>query len=113
MKIEKIAFIVILVFSIIGAFVSSTAIHEISHYKDYSEIAKDSEICALALPQNLSWESIKSADAGYYKFSISPTDEEKYNSISRLTEIKAYSIDIALIFLVIVCIIIVIIKDRR
>ena len=108
--IKKIAFVVLVIFSIIGVFVSSTALHEYSHYRDFKDIAQEGQICALSIPTNLTLSSLTSTEAGYYEFKISPQDEQQYNNISKYTEIKAYSIDVIMAIVLFTSIAIIILK---
>ncbi len=57
MKLESIAFGIIMFFAIIGCIVFSTAIHELSHYYDFNKnnTVKTEEICALNLPTHPSY----------------------------------------------------------
>ncbi|HRZ85581.1 MAG TPA: hypothetical protein P5277_02265 [Candidatus Paceibacterota bacterium] len=111
MRIDKIALIIVLVFSLLGAFVSGTFLHELSHYQDFKEISTGKgEICALAIPTDTSLSSILQSKAGYYKFSIKPEDEIEYQRISKYSEIKAYAFDFVLILVVVICSIVILIK---
>jgi hypothetical protein len=109
--IKTIALGIIVTFALFGVFVFSTLLHEFSHYQDFKEIASNNEICALTIPTDLSYSTISNLEAGYYKFSIDPENEQEYNNISKYTEIKAYSIDAAMGLFLIFCIFIVVLKE--
>lgn len=108
---RNIALGIVISFALFGVFVFGTLLHELSHYEDFKAIASNSEICALAIPTDLSYNTISNLDAGYYKFSVSNKDGQEYSKISKYTEIKAYSIDAAIGVILIICIFIVILKE--
>lgn len=88
MRLEPIAFVLLLVFSLVGVAMLATIFHELSHKEDFKDIATDGEVCVLTYPI-LSFNG----KAGYYKFNISGEDREEYQRISKYTEFKAYAID--------------------
>ncbi|MFA5993110.1 MAG: hypothetical protein WC796_05380 [Candidatus Pacearchaeota archaeon] len=111
--IKKIAFVILVLFSIVGVFVSSTALHEYSHYRDFKGIAQEGQICALSIPTNLTLSTLTTTKAGYYQFKISPQDEQAYTDISKYTEIKAYSIDAIMMIVLFTSVAIIILKKDR
>jgi len=77
---------------LVGVFVISSLIHELSHKQDFKDVPKYSDgICALNFPDNFSdgW------NVAYYYYSYSPTKEntEMVNNIKSYTEFKAYTLD--------------------
>jgi hypothetical protein len=75
---------VLLAFSFIGFFLVGNILHEQSHRHDFREINKTQE--------NTCYLSFSNSTA-YYSFSAVPGQDEKIDSISKITELKAYSID--------------------
>jgi hypothetical protein len=111
MKIQKVALGIVIIFSLIGAFVSGTFVHEMSHYQDYKEISVGkTEMCVLSIPTNANLSSILQSNAGYFRFSINPEDELRYQEISKYSESKAYALNFILILVVVICGIVIIIK---
>ena len=108
---KSIALGIVIAFALFGVFVFGTVLHELSHYEDFKEIASNSEVCALTIPTDLSYNTLSNLEAGYYKFSVSKDNEAEYNKISKYTEIKAYSIDAAIGIVLIICIFIVLLKE--
>ncbi|MDP2947051.1 MAG: hypothetical protein Q8N88_02965 [Nanoarchaeota archaeon] len=88
----KFSWIIILLFSFIGFFLTGNIIHELSHKIDFRKINKNSEqICFLEFSEN----------SAKYSFSANPSEIKKISEINKYTEIKAYSLNflLALIFL--------------
>ena len=101
--INKIAFAVLAIFGFIGAVLVGTALHEYSHASDFNDIAQNPQICALALPNNVT--DILNEENGYYRFEFENSVEnvEKVNNIEKYTEIKAYSFTFITLLIFILC----------
>ncbi|MEA3329183.1 MAG: hypothetical protein U9Q06_00375 [Nanoarchaeota archaeon] len=106
--IKKIAFVIILMFALVGAFVTSTVFHELSHYNDFKDISENPEICALNIPTQIN--SFKDLNVGYYKFTHSSENQEIYEQKLKYTELKSHSLDLAVNLILAVCLIILIKK---
>jgi hypothetical protein len=106
--IKKFALTIVITFSIIGFFVTATALHEISHYYDFKDISQESEICALNIPTEI--PNLKEFNTGYYKFTPTPNSQEIYKQKMKYTELKSYSLEFILLFIMVLCIFIVLKK---
>ncbi len=98
-KLEPIAFIVILFFSLIGMLVTTITIHEYSHWRDMRGLVYEDELCILNVPTN--WTGIWSGPAGYYSYYYNRgnmTIRDQVQDVERYTEVKAYSWTFLIIF---------------
>ncbi|MEK6880893.1 MAG: hypothetical protein AABY22_14835 [Nanoarchaeota archaeon] len=111
MKIESIAFFVIVAFSIFGLFILSNLIHELSHKQDYRDFVRDDNICLLVLPKKFSLLS-SAALYSYTLKDLNSTEREEYQKINRVTEFKAYLLDIILAIIFITCLCIILINRK-
>jgi len=78
---------------LIGVFVVSSVIHELSHKQDFENLPKYTDgICVLNMPENL---TAKNWTAAYYYYMYNPTDEnvKMVDNIKSYTEYKAYTLD--------------------
>ena len=99
--IEKISFAILVIFALIGTIFAGTIIHELSHWNDFKDIAENDNICIIEMPAD-GLSSITDI-RGTYTYQISEENKEQAASISRYTELKAYSVQFAttiLLFLV-------------
>ena len=110
MKLEPIAFTVLLFFSITGFVVVSVGIHELSHWQDYHNYVYGDSICFLNIPTNFTVNNIYTGVFGFYQYGYNDkniTIRDKISDIDRYTETKAYSavIILGIIFTVILTIV--------
>ena len=111
--IEKIAFSIIILFSLVGLFLSSIIIHEYSHYFDYRGKVTNDELCGLQLPK-ITENSIDFTNTlGFYKFSYNENTSKEIQEISKTTETKAYFINFIIFLAFDICLAIVIIQRVR
>lgn len=104
-----IAYFVLLAFALAGLIITGTIAHEYSHFQDFKKASVNgSEICGLVLPQNWSDVINGNSDIGYYKFY---STDPRVDIISKYTENKAYTIDIIMGILFMVCLVVVLV-DR-
>jgi len=71
--------------------------HEYTHYLDYKEIAKPEEFCLLVLPNKM----LSSNSAAYYSFTYNQSDSDIADSITKHTELRAYSVGTFVLILII------------
>ena len=85
-----VAFFVLILFSYAGVILVSIAAHEFSHVQDYKDFAVKGSICLFAIG-NLS-------EAGFYLHQdvINNESQQIYERINTYTELKAYTIGIAI-----------------
>jgi len=82
---DKLLIIVLICFSLTGAWVTSNLLHELSHKQDYKEVPKyNDELCVLTWPSG----------AGYYYLEYDKTNTTIVNGITKYTEWKAYGISV-------------------
>lgn len=100
---EGASLLIVIFFGLFGAIALGVVLHEYSHAQDFAQIAKNDQICALSLPTKPS--QIVSNGLAYYSFEVEEGSEReiKAKEISKYTEVKAYSITIAVLALFIVC----------
>lgn len=91
------SWIFVLSLSLVGIFVVSTVLHEEFHRFDFRDVEKtNEEICYLAPGKNM----------GYYTFYVlEGKEQDKVEEIQRFAEYKAYSIDILITFIYILCLV--------
>ena len=99
--IEKLAFILLVLFSIPGLVLVGTLVHEFSHKQDYKDLAINQSICAFYIPE-ASLSNLFSMRVGSYYFTYNATNETlaKIEEIDRYSEKKAYFLEflVALIY---------------
>jgi hypothetical protein len=93
------ALLIVAFFGLFGAVALGVILHEYSHFKDFTGLARDSQICALSLPTD--FFKITTGFA-YYSFEADPQKENEVNQISKYTEFKAYSITLIVMLLFLV-----------
>ena len=89
---KKIIWIILFIMAIL----ISNFLHELSHKWDYREIAHNDTLVIF----NTNFTN--DGKIAYYQFDYSNKDLEKYNEITEYTEIKAKSIDILFILLIMI-----------
>ena len=109
--IERFAFMILIVFGLIGALIAGIILHEYSHASDFNSVAKDEKICGLVLPNNI--KDIRNSELGSYTFTYysNPLNEQKVTEIKRYTELKAYSITFLVAALFFLCVVILVNKE--
>lgn len=99
----------VIIFALIGIFVTSVAIHEGSHWNDFRHIAEGGKL--VLFEKNFSEPMTEWA---YYKPGpIAEEDIDKFNSILKYTELKAWSLQISICIFGIFCLIFVNPKRRK
>lgn len=91
--IEKLSFIIIVLFAFFGFMNLGTIVHESSHWKDYHRIAIEGTeyTCLLQYPSNESWKIWEVR--GSYTFEYPLNASEELDTLSKHTEFKAYRIE--------------------
>jgi len=108
-SIEKLAFGILILFSLVGMLVFGIVIHEYSHYLDYKGEVTTTEFCALSLPSDTTSLNLGSS-LGFYNFQYNNTNKAQVEKIGKTTEIKAYFLDFILFLAFDICLAIVIIN---
>lgn len=104
---ERITFIMIWGFALVGAFMIATALHELSHERDFKPYVTEDFTCLLAKPKDFktaifNWD----APAAYYLYSYNHSDNqtvELVNKIGKNTEKKAYFISFIILLIFMFC----------
>lgn len=95
---ERISLTIILILALVGSIFIGTIAHEMSHWSDYKEIAQDDYICLINMPADDSKSLLDIHGAYYYNYNKSVANwQEKAEKIDRITELKAYTIQIAIV----------------
>lgn len=110
---EKLAFTIIILFSLIGLILSSIIIHEYSHYFDYRGLVNEDQLCGLSLPKITENSFSLNSAIGYYSFSYNQEDEKEIKEIGKTTETKAYFLNFLIFLAFDICLAVVIINRIR
>ncbi len=106
MKLEKICFIILVLFGFFGTLIFSNLIHEMSHEHDFRFVSDKGTVCVLTkagiFPDNFSefWDE----PAGFYQFTVKEGLREEYKEISKYTEWRSYSYNFVIYFVFIICV---------
>ena len=118
MWIEKIVLFFLFLFALFGATFVGIILHEYSHYNDFKGLnVTDNEICGIALP--IKWTNLSDfmySPIGYYSFRLndsSPITYQKYTSIDKDTELKAYTITALVFVFFVICFLILASRDFK
>ena len=115
--IYRICFIVIILFSIVGAMFLYTVFHELSHKQDLEKYVTDEgEMCFFAYPVNATLKQIVFGNyaAGYYMYNYkSNITKEVKNNIDLYTEKKAIIVAIIIPVILMLCIIVEMLRRIR
>jgi hypothetical protein len=96
----KSAYTILILFSLFGVVLFGTLMHELSHKKDFKEIASDDYLCFL---------EFNDGALGSYSFHVN--NQTEYERISKYTEIKAYGINVIIFVMYFMCFAIIILHN--
>jgi hypothetical protein len=106
MKLETIAFVVIIMSSLFGFVCFANLMHELSHKQDLKSLVLDDDVCFLTFPNNLTLHSFFVSKSAFYSFTLvnkNASTMKVYNNISKYTEYKAYSQEAVYMILYAIC----------
>lgn len=111
MKVESIAFSVVIIFAVFGALMMGIILHEMSHRNDFEELSTgDSYICFFSVPEDFQLHHLWSYIPAYYHLEADAEDTAEVMKVNSYTEYKATGITILIYLLFIICFGIVLFK---